>query len=214
MANDSLDADGQPLNPSYNRGRRTERDISELLGLVKGVLADGIVTDDEAVLLGKWLMAHPDTMDVWPGKVLADRLTRIFADGVIDEEERRDLEGLLNDLVGGQAGLIVGETAATSLPLDDPAPAIEYPGCEFVLTGRFAMGPRPACEALIRDLGGLCGKGVTKRTNYLVIGTFGSRDWAETAYGRKIEKAVHYRDDRGWPLAIVGEDHWAESLSQ
>ncbi len=52
---------------------------------------------------------------------------------------------------------------------------------------------------------------MTQRTNYLIIGTFGSRDWVHTSFGRKIEKAVQYRI-AGCRLAIVGEDHWAASL--
>jgi len=44
-----------------------------------------------------------------------------------------------------------------------------------------------------------------------VLGTFGSRDWVHTSFGRKIETAIRYRD-KGAPIAIVSEDHWAASL--
>jgi hypothetical protein len=50
-------------------------------------------------------------------------------------------------------------------------------------------------------------------TNYVVIGTFGSRDWVHTSFGRKIEKAVDYRT-KGYPLAIITEDHWAAQLPE
>lgn len=46
-----LDPDGQALNLAFNRARRTERDVCELLGLAKGLLADGVVTESEATLL-------------------------------------------------------------------------------------------------------------------------------------------------------------------
>jgi hypothetical protein len=59
--------------------------------------------------------------------------------------------------------------------------------------------------------GGLCEANVTKRSTFLVIGTFGSRDWVHTAFGRKIDKAVSYRS-AGTPLRIVAEDHWAGAL--
>jgi hypothetical protein len=45
----------------------------------------------------------------------------------------------------------------------------------------------------------------------LIVGTFGSRDWVHTSFGRKIEKAVTYRR-AGQRLAIISEDHWAGSL--
>jgi NAD-dependent DNA ligase len=82
-----------------------------------------------------------------------------------------------------------------------------------VFTGKFAFGPRADCERQVIKLGAACERAITHRTRYLVIGTFGSRDWVHTSFGRKIEKAVQYRDD-GHPLAIVAEDHWASSLPQ
>ena len=81
----------------------------------------------------------------------------------------------------------------------------------FVLTGRFAFGPRRDCERQVLNRGGECDPNITKRTNYVVIGTFGSRDWAHTSFGRKIEKAVAYRQS-GLPLSLLCEDHWARSL--
>ncbi len=206
-----LDPHGQPLNLRFNRARRAERDVSEMLGLVKGVLADGVVTEPEAVLFGDWLAQHPDAVEQWPVNVLKARLDRIFADGKVDERERRDLAQLLESIVGGEAGIVAGEDAATELPLDHPPPEITWPDSVFVFTGKFAFGPRAKCERHVVELGGLCERGVTRRTDYLVIGTFASRDWVQTSFGRKIEKAVRYRD-KGVPVAIVAEDRWADAL--
>lgn len=205
-----LDADGQP-NPFFNQMRRAERDLAEMLGLAKGVLSDGVVTRDEALALLNWSEDHLDVVSVWPGRVLHQRLRRIFSDGKVTDDERKDLAELLTLLVGGDAGMIGGETTSTELPLDDPRPLIEIPDRVFVLTGRFALGPRPACEEELRRIGGWPERSVTKRVDYVVIGTFGSRDWAQTSFGRKIEKAVHYREKYGHP-AIISEDHWAAEL--
>ncbi len=207
----STDPHGQPSNANFNRARRAERDLSEMLGLAKGVLADGVVTDDEAKRLRDWRQEHPDAVEQWPVNILADRLQRIFADGVVDETERRDLAELLQSIVGGKAGLVLGEDAAADLPVDRPEPDINWSGAVFVFTGKFAFGPRSACEDAVGRLGGVCERRITRKTKYLVIGTFGSRDWIQTSFGRKIEKAVQYRDS-GSPLVIVAEDHWAGSL--
>ncbi len=129
----------------------------------------------------------------------------------MDDAERKDLAGLLSSIVGGKTGIIAGEDAATDLPVDHPAPAITWPDSVFVFTGNFAFGPRAECERQVTQLGGVCERGVTRRTNFLVTGTFGSRDWVHTSFGRKIEKAVQYRD-AGLPLAIVAEDHWTAAL--
>ena len=126
---------------------------------------------------------------------------------------RRDLAELLEAVVGGKAGIIAGKDAATDLPVDRPPPKLVWPDSVFVFTGKFAFGPRTACERAVIKLRAVCERGVTKGTNYLIIGTFGSRDWVHTSFGRKIEKAVEYRE-AGTPLAIVAEDHWVSALPQ
>jgi hypothetical protein len=211
MSNE-LDPHGQPYNLRFNRARRAERDLSELLGLAKGVLADGVVTTSEVDLVHQWVQAHPDAAEQWPVNILRARLERIFDDGIVDEAEREDLAELLGALVGGKAGIIGGDDAATDLPVDMPPPPLLWTGSVFVFTGKFAFGPRAECERHVMHLGGLCESSVTRRTNYLVIGTFGSRDWVHTSFGRKIEKAVEYRD-AGQRLAIVNEDYWAAALT-
>lgn len=206
-----LDPHGQPFNLRFNRARRAERDLSEMLGLAKGVLADGVVTEAEAELLRNWALRHPDATEQWPVNILKERLDRIFADGCVNEPERRDLSSLLESIVGGTAGVVVGEDAATELPIDRPPPALLWQGSVFVFTGKFALGPRRDCQRHVIGLGAKCEDTVTRRTNYLVVGTFGSRDWVHTPFGRKIEKAVKYRES-GLRLAIVGEEHWAAAL--
>ncbi len=86
-----------------------------------------------------------------------------------------------------------------------------WPGRVFVCSGQMAFGPRRECERHVALFGGICEATITRRTNYLVLGTFASRDWAHTSFGRKIQKAVEYRD-AGHQLAIIGEDHWAAHL--
>ena len=206
-----LDADGQPNNLRFQQARRTERDVSEFLGLAKGVLADGLVAEAEAHLIRAWIAGHPDAVHHWPISALTERLERIYADGRVDEAERRDLAELLAALVGGQAGMLVGQDTATDLPIDRPAPPIVWTGSVFVFTGKFVFAPRAECERQVTRLGGLPESNITRRTRYLVIGTFGSRDWVQTSFGRKIQQAVDYRE-AGQPLAIVNEDHWAASL--
>jgi len=208
-----LDPHGQPFNVLFNRARRTERDLSELLGLAKAMLSDGAITEAEAKYLNDWGGNHPDALEQWPTNKIFDRLQHHFADGRIDEAERLDLHELLSHLVGGTASLVLGYEGATTLPLDTPAPVICW-GCDevYVFTGRFAYGTRADCEREVTTRGARCEKTITKRTTCMVIGTFASRDWAHTSYGRKIQYAVKLRD-AGSGIRIVGEDHWANALT-
>jgi NAD-dependent DNA ligase len=185
--------------------------MAEMLGLAKGVLADGKVTEDEAMALINWADEHPDVILAWPANVLYRRLRAVFEDGYASPEEREDLAGLLQELIGGEPGTVGGETKTTGLPLNDPPPTMEIPDRTFVFTGRFAFGTRKACEEAVKKLAGWAEPRVTQRTDYLIVGTFVSRDWLQTSYGRKILKAVELRDKTSCP-EIISEEHWVASL--
>jgi len=205
-----LDADGQPA-ARFGQSRRTTRDVCELLGIVKGVLFDGVVSDAEVRALSQWLETHPDAHADWATRTVWERLKHATADGVIDDAERQDLVATLDALVGGTVTAQTGADAATWLPLCRPVPTIEWTGHLYVFTGKFAFGTRDTCEREVERRGGACTSSVSGRTTFVVIGTFASRDWATTSYGRKIQAAVELRE-RGTPLRIVSEDHWAAAL--
>ena len=202
------DAHGQPPAEFLHR-MRYERDLQEMLGIARGIIMDGVVTDSEAVSLQKWFGQHPDIVGRWPGNQVARRLDRILEDGVIDDEERQELAEIMLGLSGQTIG-VEAKQAPSSLPFDSPLPTVEIPGRLFVFSGRFAYGPRAACRDTVDDLGGSWKNNITLKTDYLVIGTFASRDWKHGSFGRKIEKAVEYRDRTA--LAIIPEDHWAEAV--
>lgn len=85
-----LDQDGQP-QANFNEHRRITRDLAEMLGLAKGVLADGRVSDEEVRALNAWTEAHPDVVSAWPGRILHRRLRTILSDGRVTNQERADL---------------------------------------------------------------------------------------------------------------------------
>jgi hypothetical protein len=206
-----LDLDGQPINTAFNATRRSERSTSELIGLAKGIIADGEVSRPEFGMLLSWLEANPEATFYYPGNVLLCRVHRIIEDRVVDDEELDDLGDLLKEMTGMAHGPIRGANAATTLPFDHPPPQMQWTGSVFVFTGKFAYGPRSVCEREVCGRGGQCAPSPSKRTRYLVIGTVGSRDWFHTTHGRKIEHAVNLRE-KGVPIAIISEDHWAMSL--
>ena len=140
------DRHGQPFSSRFNRARRAERDLSEFLGLAKGLLADGVITVEEAHLVAQWIALHPDATEQWPLNILEQRLTRIYAVGRVDDGERAELAEILSSVVGGTAGIILGEDAATDLPIDTPPPDFIWQNSVFVFTGKFAFGTRADCQ--------------------------------------------------------------------
>lgn len=204
-----LDDDGQPKTIEFNWVRNAERDNEHLLGLAHGLIADGKLVDEEIRCLVEWMNKHEQPVRTWPASVVHDRLARALEDGVIDEEERKDLFDLLRSMVGPD---FPGAIASTELPAVAAPGPIFHSGFSFCVTGRFAFGPRRIVEKEIEGRGGFVHGAVTLGTDYLLIGSVGSRDWKHTSYGNKIEKAVQYRD-RGSKILIIGEDRWVEALS-
>jgi len=73
------------------------------------------------------------------------------------------------------------------------------------------MGPDAICEQQILERGGEPCPNPRQKLDYLVLGIMGSRDWAHSSFGRKIEKAMEYKK-AGHPIAIVSERHWSGYL--
>lgn len=205
-----LDKDGQP-HRAFNWHRNLKKSLESLLGICHGMVADGIVNEDEAVFLDAWLKENAEIAKCWPGDVLAARVRSILADGRVTAEETEDLKDTITQIIGGNmhdAGTVSG--MATKLPIDH-VERIQFRRALFCLTGKFIYGARRKCEEAILGRGGQTSDTVTKNLNYLVIGTLASRDWAHTSHGRKIERAVEFKQS-GSPIVIVSEEIWTRHL--
>ena len=100
---------------------------------------------------------------------------------------------------------------ADSSPYDNPEPQIQFENMAFCFTGGFEYGERTDCVEAIKKRGGKFIASLTTKVDYLVIGQHGSSEWIRSSFGRKIEKAVLRRRERGAP-AIVSEAHWVKCL--
>src|SRR2546428_2926008 len=207
---DDLDDHGQPPKALYGP-RVAKRLVSELLGLCKGMICDGEISEGELASLKRWLAGHPDAAVLYPWKTVAERLLRIYDDGIITPDERKELNELLLDLTGETEAHDQPLNLSTRLPFDEPIPSILFDGHEHVFTGRMLYGTRRDCERKVVDRGGRVGKTVTKRTNFLVIGPIASSAWLESTHGRKILRAVELRSE-GLPLRIVSEEAWIHAI--
>ncbi len=201
----------------FNAGRIDRRSADTLVGLAAGLVADNVVTQDEAVFLKNWIESNLAHLDDPVINLLYRRLSGMLADGKLDAEESTDLLGMLRGLGG------VSITAASSaipasvisrptdLPFCAPAPSLCFEGKSFVFTGIMAFGPRKDCQQLVTDRGGILGGAISKKVDYLVVGSIGNEQWRHASYGTKILKAVELRE-AGAPIAIVSEDHWQNAV--
>lgn len=199
--------DRMDLFTRFNRKSIDDRQIDTLIGISKGLLADGKVDQSEAEFLHSWLIQSRQTTDNPVITNLLARVDSMLEDDVLDPDESAELLALLHKITGEPSA--VGELAKTSsLPVDEPVPPVIFERNLFLFTGTCVYGTRRDCQAAIEQLGGINAKSVNKKLNYLVLGTYVTDSWIHESYGRKIEKAMQYRDD-GIPISIITEEHWA-----
>lgn len=189
-----------------------DRRMDTLIGLSKGLLADGKLVQDEVEFLFQWLIQNKGTNNPVIANI-ENKVLEILHDGIVDKEEAQELFELLKKLNGEDADL--GEVAKpTNLPLCSPPPEVKILGSSFLFTGTFNYGTRAQCTKLVEELGGTVGKSVNKNINYLVIGSYVTDSWAHESFGRKIEKAMSYRDMKSSDIKIISENHWLEAVSR
>lgn len=189
--------------------RITSRQVDELIGISRGLIADGQVNQAEVEFLEKWLAANVEVSSQPIINVLYQRIAAILRDGVVDDDEKAELLDTLNRFTVGDFEL--GEVLKpTSLPLCDPAPTLVFNGKRYCFTGTFNFGQRKHCEAAVAERGALAG-GITQKTNVLVIGAYATESWKHSSFGNKIMQAVEWRES-GFPICIVSEEHWRRHL--
>ncbi len=208
--------DGDALLRSGKIGERVEqrilkRSCESLLGLCEGIMIDGDLSNDKIYFLGQWLEEHQELATAWPGEVLFTKINEVLADGVITAKERTHLKETLRQLIGSrfeETGAIGG--LATTLPVES-VDKVRFTNHFFCFTGTFLFGTRAACERAIEKRGGIPLVRIRRDLDYLVIGTLTTQAWANTSFGRKIEKAVAYKKS-GCHVKIISEKDWTQAL--
>ena len=211
-ASTPLDDHGQPRIRTFNRTRLIDRATDELIGLCRGIAADGVVSVEEARFFAKWMERNRYSRADWPGSILFPRIQAMLEDEVMDPDEHEEPLGLLRAITGETFPTDTDVASySTTLPLADPAPSIVFYDQYFCFTGRFAFGTRRQCEAAVAERGGFTQRQPSNQTAYLVIGIMGSTDWMHSTHGRKIEDALDLQRS-GRSIALVSEQHWSQEV--
>jgi len=141
---------------------------------------------------------HCDVDDVFVASA-KNLLEDIVADGQIDPKERvllKSLSDTLND------------------PISDEVPE-EIAGSSFVFTGDFVVeGGKDTAKEMTRAAGGLVKSGVSKKTDYVVVGGEGSSAWAFGTFGTKIMKALELRLTGKSDVKIISEDAFVRAVEE
>lgn len=202
------------LPETLNLRRNFEKTAKSLTGVCMGLMADNQLNEPEIEFLYQTLLEYKILLNEWPYSSIFTKVSNILEDGEVSLEEIKELESLLSNFLGGtlqDSGAVSG--LSSSLPLDSQVEII-FKSKTFCLTGQFKYGTRNTCSLAVTQRGGIVKNSVINDLDFLVIGELASKDWIETNYGRKIQKAADIRDSKKSKVLIIGESDWVSALER
>lgn len=191
-------------------------DLQRLHAILGGIIADGIISEDELNALSEWLAEHEHLRSCWPYDEVDSLITSVMADQKIDEQEHQMLMNFFSEFIltldDNTINNPLSEEQKTLVGICAACPEINFEGSTFCFTGASNKYTRSGFNSLVAELGGISAKHVSKKVNYLVIGAEGNPCWAYACYGRKVEEAVKLRKE-GITLLIVHEHDFHDAVA-
>lgn len=186
-----------------------------LNGMIHGILADGVITDEEIRTLNTWISSNDYLTGCYPFDEIESLLLSILNDGIVTDDERDMLKAFLSNFIDLKSSYNLSSKEIETLRdhysisgICAICQEIEFDGNQFCFTGQSLRAKRKEIADLITSLGGKFNNSITNKTRYLIVGNDGNPCWAFSCYGRKIEDAVNRRK-AGQTLTIVNEvDFW------
>ncbi|MBO8136758.1 MAG: BRCT domain-containing protein [Desulfotomaculum sp.] len=193
-------------------------DIQKLHGILHGILADNIITQEEIVGLRDWINENNHLIGSYPYDEINSVITTVLADGVLDEEEKKLLKTLFAEFVDLNVSSTIDKIEISKLKeqiningICATCPEIFIQGRVFCFTGKSSKTKRSVIKDTIESAGGIFKNTVSKQVDYLVVGDNGNPCWAFACYGRKVEEAIKLRKN-GHHIMIVHENDFWDSL--
>lgn len=161
--------------------------LKELELLVNALVSKETFGNDEIEIIKFWLNKHDDLKNKYP-----------FYDfnKIIDEydinksikEVKHNIQNIINPI---QKNIL-------------PQKEINFTEKHVCLTGNFLYGSKSIVEDFIKNKGGIIDKAVRKKTDYLIVGGDGNKNWIAGNYGSKVKKAIEF-NNHGGNIQIIDE---------
>lgn len=191
-------------------------DLQILQGICHGIMADGIINEQEIRDLNKWLNDNEHLNSYYPYDEIRSMILSILSDNKIEEEEIIVLKAYFKQFVDLKdektKQLIENETSDIQISgLCSSNPQVVFKDKTFCITGILKRGNREDLQKDIIKLGGIPTESINKKTDYLIIGDNGNPAWAFACYGRKVEKALSLRKE-GHSIMLIHEFDFSDLI--
>lgn len=169
----------------------TTKQLLNLKAVLKNITADGLLSDQEVHSLRAWMADNQSLRGNFPFDKIFAVVEGALADGVLAADELQNMLQLF---------------AQVTDPVSASANCghFDISGKIFCLTGEFVKGSRSLVEQILVQQGGISTKSVTKKTDYVIVGSQGSDAWSAGNYGTKVKKALELQK-KGVPIQIIKE---------
>lgn len=161
-----------------------------LNGIIKGIITDEEITDEECQNLRAWLYENNYLSGHFPFDKLYSEIEVVLADGVLTPAEALSIKNEISNLLD----------PVESLRKD----VMSLKGKRICLSGNFAFGQKSAVEQYIIEQGGIIETSVKKTTDILVVGDYECKSYSNGTYGTKVKKAIEY-NGKGCNIQISKE---------
>lgn len=161
-----------------------------LNGIIRGILTDEEITDEECQNLRAWLYENNYLSGHFPFDKLYSAIETVLADGVLTPSEAATIKSEINNLLDPVESL--------------RKEVMSIKGKRICLSGNFAFGQKSAVEQYIIDQGGIIETSVKKTTDILVVGDYECLSYSNGTYGTKVKKAIEY-NGKGCNIQISKE---------
>lgn len=149
------------------------KEMQKLQLIIAKVIEDQSISNDELEQINEWLHSHVSLLGFYPFDKIYFAVEGILEDGVMDQDEERELLNLFDHFLNPQT-----DTNVTDIS-----------GKTVCLSGEFNYGSKKQVEEYLTNKGAITVGSVTAKTDVLVLGEAGSAAWKYGNYGSKYEKA-------------------------
>lgn len=192
----------------------TTADVQRLQAILIGISADGSITKDELDGLTDWLAEHEHLKTCYPYDEVDSLITSVLSDQKIDPQEQKELLEFFSEFtsIKPKGSELSEKGTYTVKGICAAAPVINFEESIFCFTGEARSKTRDELSSLVINRGGKVAKGVSKKINYLVVGSEGNPCWMYACYGLKIERAMTLRKE-GHAIVIVHENDFMDAIA-
>lgn len=168
--------------------------VQELQELLSEIIDDNILTDEEVMRLKDWLEDNDQYCGEYPFDKIRKTIENALEDGILEQIELDEMLELFTELCKPKFDKNVSSDELINLV-----------GKTLVFTGECKLGDFTEIKPIYENMGAVVRQSVSGKTDYLVIGSYGSPDWSYENYGSDVMKAWELQE-AGKKVKIVNEE--------